>query len=69
MKVLPARTIFTQYGATGPRTVVESERAPVESRRWKEMPLPGVRTVVACVEPAARLSRIITPALAHTLVF
>jgi hypothetical protein len=41
----------------------------VTIRRWKARPLPGVRTIIAWVELAARVSRIITPPLAHGSVF
>jgi hypothetical protein len=37
---------------------------PVAVRRWKAAPFPGVMTIMACFEPAVRVSRIITPALA-----
>ena len=69
VKVLPLRARRTQYGATGPATVVPTAVAPVVSRCWNAAPEPGVTNISAYVESAARLSRIITPALAHTLVF
>ena len=69
VKVLPARTILTQEGATTPAMVVDAEIPPAATRRWKDAPWPGVRTIEACAEPGASVSRIITPALAQTFVF
>ena len=65
----PLRTTLTQYGATTLTPEVFMVPPPVVSRRWKATPLPGVRTIMAWVELAARLSRIMTPALAQGLVF
>jgi len=42
---------------------------PVVSRRWKAIPLLGVRMTIACLELADRLSRIMTPPLAQGSVF
>ncbi len=68
---LPAmsRSIFTQYGASTSAVVVSVLTSSVMTRRWKETPCAGVTTIVACAEPGSRLSRIITPALAQSLVF
>ena len=41
---------------------------PVEDRNWNATPLLGVTQAKACFEPAAVVSRIITPALAQALV-
>ena len=52
-----------------PAVVVDWLVPPVEGRRWKDAPFAGVMTVIACLEPASRVSRSITPALAQALVF
>jgi len=41
----------------------------VETRRWNASPLPGVRTIMACLELAASVSRIITPPFDQGFVF
>ena len=67
--MLPLRTSLTQYGAVLPVLVVSVLEPPVVVRRWKETPLPGVTTIMACFAFELTLSRIITPALAHGSVF
>ena len=69
VNVFPARVSFTQYGATGPVIGVDVETPPVARRRWKATPLPGVTKIEACVDPAPRVSRIMTPDLAQGSVF
>jgi hypothetical protein len=69
LKAVPARVIFTQYGATTSTPEVVEVLPPVVTRRWKTMPLPGVSAVIACFELVPRVSRIMTPPLAHGLVF
>ena len=65
VKTFPLRVSLTQYGAVTGAPSVLVLAAPVESRRWKARPLPGVRNIDACVEPVASVSRIMTPDLAH----
>jgi hypothetical protein len=59
----------TQYGAVtaGPAVLVLTP--PVAVRRWKAVPLPGVAIIMACADPAASVSRIMTPALIQAFVF
>ena len=75
VKLLPLRSTLTQYGAAiagaGLSSLVEAPLAV--KRRWKLAPLPalvppGVMGMKAWVEPVSTLWRIITPALAQTLV-
>src|SRR5215212_6986912 len=68
VKVLPVRTMRTQRGAVTPGRPVDCELAPVVVRRWKAKPFVAERIIIACGEPALRLSRIMTPALAHGFV-
>jgi len=65
VNVLFVRVSFTQCGATKPVASVLVLAPSVSMRRWNETPLDGVTTTIACLEPGARLSRIITPALAQ----
>src|ERR1700676_3510795 len=58
----------TQYGAATFGPWVLRLLAPVVARDWMTAPLPGVIATKALVEPAVRVSRNITPALAHALV-
>jgi hypothetical protein len=44
-------------------------RPPATNRRWNAAPEPAVIAMNACGESAAKLSRIITPALAQPSVF
>jgi hypothetical protein len=67
--VSPTRVRRTQYGAVTAGPVVFDVVPPVATRRWNALPLPGVTRTKACVEFGASVSRIITPALAHELVF
>src|SRR5262245_66426737 len=67
--VLPLRTSRTQTGAPDAPPAVCELTPPVATRRWKARPLPGVSAMNACLEPAASVSRIMTPALAHGFVF
>ena len=67
MKTLPARSIFTHHGA--PPAVASLLLSPLNStRRWKAIPLSGVTAVIACLDDASSVSRIITPALAQPSV-
>ncbi len=67
--VEPLRTKRTQDGAVpAPPTVVALEPSVV-TRRWNARPFAGVTATNAFREPAPRVSRIMTPALAHPLVF
>jgi hypothetical protein len=52
--VLPDFTSLTQYGAVddGPDVLVLVPLADV--LLWKDVPLPGVTTVIACIDPAVR---------------
>src|SRR5689334_18335653 len=68
VKVVPLRTSFTQYGATGPETLVLVLLPPVLDRRMKLTPLEGVTNTPACFAFAASESRNITPALARPFV-
>ena len=52
---------------TGPLVWVVSP--PVAVRRWNTAPLPGVTATRACRDPAASVSRIMTPALIQAFVF
>src|SRR5262249_61656584 len=63
--VLPLRTSRTQTGAPDAPPAVCVLTPPVATRRWKARPLPGVSAMKACLEPAASVSRIMTPALAQ----
>ena len=66
---LPTRVSRTQYGATTCGPAVRLLPPPAEMRRWKEVPLPGVITIIACREFAVSDCRIMTPALAESFVF
>ena len=65
--VPPFLTSLTQPGTTAPALLADVE-PPVVSRRWKLAFPEGVRMAAAFLEFGCRLSRIITPALAHVLV-
>ena len=68
MNTLPVRFRRTQYGAvtSGPWMLV---LAPLVAVRDSMIaPLPGVTATSVCVEPAASVSRNMTPALVHALV-
>ena len=69
VKVLPIRCRRTQYGAPAKTPAVWLLAPPGSSRRWKARPLPGVTTAIAWRAPVSSDSRIITPALAQSLVF
>lgn len=58
----------THAGVDQPGPAVCSDDAPGLRRHWKAVPLPGVTTTMAWRLPGARLSRIMTPALAQTSV-
>ena len=75
MKLLPLRSIFTQYGAatTAPVLSLLVEAPSAASRYWKLAPLPaplppGVMGMKAWVEPGWMLWRIMTPPLAQMLL-
>src|SRR5690349_841851 len=68
VRSVPARTSFTQYGAKTHRPLVLVLSPPVLTRRWNVTPLAEVRLMKAWRELAARVSRIITPALAQLSV-
>jgi hypothetical protein len=69
VNVDPERTRRTQYGATTPAPGVCVVPPPVEARRWNARPFNGVSTIIACLDAAERVSRIITPPLAQASVF
>src|SRR5262245_15503589 len=69
VKVLPARTTRTHLGAGPAPPAVFVLIPPVAVRRWKARPFADERSMKACLEFAAKLSRNITPALAHGSVF
>ena len=69
MKVLPERTSLTHTGAVPVLPLTSVELPPAVARYCKRKPLLGVTIVMACRELAARLSRIITPALDQTFAF
>ena len=69
VKIFPVRTRRTQYGAITFGPVVLAVAPSVTVRRTNADPLPGVMAMSACFDPAARLSRNITPAFAHGSVF
>src|SRR5262249_6175771 len=67
--VAPLRTSLTQTGAPDAAPTVCLLAPRVATRGRKARPLRGVSAMKACLEPAASVSRIITPALAHGSVF
>src|SRR5262245_17148393 len=67
-KTLPARLMRTHSGAVAAPPLVLVFQPLVTVRRWNAAPLPGVSTIMACVDVGVRVSRIITPAFAHGLV-
>src|SRR5262245_35133378 len=70
VNVLPDRTSFTQYGAAMPVCDPPSAAEPPVVDRYSNFaPLEGVIYKPAYADPAARVSRIMTPALAETWVF
>ena len=68
MKVSPWRARRTQYGPSISGTVVSWDSAPAARRRWKLAPSYGVTAIIAWAESSVSVSRIITPALAHSWV-
>jgi hypothetical protein len=64
-KLFPVRTSCTHRGTTTPATWLIAVEPPVRVRRWNITPLPGVINTAAFMDPAAVLSRIITPDLAQ----
>src|SRR5437868_5577961 len=70
VSVFPDRTSLTQYGAAAVAVPPARLLGPLAVPRYCMLtPLPGVTATIAWRAPAARLSRIITPALAHWSVF
>ena len=67
--VLPDFTRRTQYGAVLDGPAAEVLLPLVDVLRWKDIPLPGVTTVMAWIDPAVSDWRTITPAFAQLLVF
>jgi len=60
--VLPARTIFTQYGAAIPDPAIFAAAPPLLARYWNADPLAADTIMNAYAESAASDPRIITPA-------
>ena len=69
VKVLPVRTNFNQYGATGPAETALEVVPPVAARYWNVAPLEGLIATNTFLAFASSDSRIISPAFAHPLVF
>src|SRR5688572_12270778 len=70
VNVFPLRISLSQTGAVTPVVAGGPLVVPlVALRPWMTMPLLGVMLMVTCLEPAARVSRNITPALAPACVF
>src|SRR5882724_9000504 len=69
VKTLPLRTSLTQYGAAFPATTASEVPPPVELRHWNETPLTGVTNMLDSLLLAAKVSRIMTPALVQLFVF
>src|SRR5262245_55556348 len=65
---LPLRTTRTQSGAIPLLNVCELV-PPVLVRRRNSTPLDALTIIIACLDPAVKLSRIMTPAFAHGLLF
>src|SRR5688500_3583840 len=64
----PARSSFTQYGACPAPPDVLVDTPPVETLRWNASPFVWLTTIIACLEPAVSVSRIITPLFVHASV-
>src|SRR5438034_11780496 len=69
VSVLPARTSRTHSGAATLGCVLGLLVPLAVVRRWKRAPLPGVTAISALREPAANVSRIMTPTGAPPDVF
>ena len=67
--MLPTRSSRTQYGAAPLAPVVLTLAPPVAGRRWNASPLLNDTSMNACAAPGSTLSRIITPAFVHMLMF
>ena len=63
VKTEPARTRRIQPGGAPAPPAVLSDNMPGPRRRWNAYPFPEETKVVACVEFAASVSRIMTPTL------
>jgi len=68
-KPATSRSSLTQTGAATPASVVPVAPTPVSVRPWAATPLAAETSAKEYFESASSVSRIITPALAQTLVF
>src|SRR6476469_1238875 len=67
LKVSPLRTSCNHRGGPEVLPAVLTLVPLVASRRWKATPLPADTRIVACFDPASRVSRIIRPPFDHAL--